>query len=112
MLGINREDGTALEGLAHLKQSIRDILTTRKGTRVMRRDYGSDLFALTDRPLNEELAMDLYAATAGALATFEPRIRLEAVRITRAEPGLVELSLRAVYLPHGEDVTLDGIIVQ
>jgi uncharacterized protein len=112
MLGMNRETGAPLDGIAHLKQSIRDILTTRVGTRVMRRDYGSELPALVDRPMNEELTVDLYAATAGALENWEPRVRLEAVQVTVAAPGRIELSLRAVYLPDGREITLDGIVVQ
>jgi phage baseplate assembly protein W len=43
MIGLNAANGQALSGLDHLRQSIRDILTTRIGTRVMRRDYGSRL---------------------------------------------------------------------
>lgn len=48
MLGINAQTGQPLSGIDHLRQSIRDILTTRSGMRVMRRDYGSRLPALVD----------------------------------------------------------------
>ena len=68
MLGINAQTGQPLAGIDHLRQSIRDILTTRIGTRVMRRDYGSRLPALVDNPMTPRLAMDLYSATAEALA--------------------------------------------
>jgi uncharacterized protein len=112
MQGMNRDTGKPLRGLDHLKQSIRDILTTRVGTRVMRRDYGSELPALVDRPMNDDLTVDLYAATAGALQQWEPRVRLEDIRIAKAEVGRIELSLRAVYLPDGREITLDGIIVE
>ena len=50
MNGINAHTGQALSGIDHLRQSIRDILTTRIGTRVMRRDYGSRLPTLVDTP--------------------------------------------------------------
>ena len=73
MLGMNADGGGPLDGVAHVKQSIRDILTTRIGTRVMRRDYGSELPALVDRPINGHLTMELYAATAAALDAWEPR---------------------------------------
>lgn len=46
MLGTDANTGKALEGMAHLRQSIRDILGTPLGSRVMRRDYGSELPAL------------------------------------------------------------------
>jgi uncharacterized protein len=111
MLGMNRETGRPLRGLDHLKQSIRDILTTRLGTRVMRRDYGSELPALVDRPMNEELTIDLYAATAGALDRWEPRLRLEDVKIVAAQVGRIELSLRAIYLPDGREISVEGIII-
>ena len=68
MLGINAQTGQPLAGIDHLRQSIRDILTTRIGTRVMRRDYGSRLPALVDNPMTPRLAMDLYSATAETLA--------------------------------------------
>lgn len=76
MLGINAQTGQPLSGIDHLRQSIRDILTTRIGTRVMRRDYGSRLHALVDNPMTPRLAMDLYSATAEALARWEPRFKL------------------------------------
>ena len=68
MLGINAQTGQLLAGIDHLRQSIRGILTTRIGTRVMRRDYGSRLPALVDNPMPPRLAMDLYSATAEAVA--------------------------------------------
>ena len=46
MTGMDRETGKSLSGIEHLRQSIRDILTTPIGSRVMRRDYGSRLFEL------------------------------------------------------------------
>ena len=53
MNGINAHTGQALSGIDHLRQSIRDILTTRIGTRVMRRDYGSRLPTLVDNPMTQ-----------------------------------------------------------
>ncbi|MBD3768115.1 MAG: GPW/gp25 family protein [Gammaproteobacteria bacterium] len=54
MLGINAQTGKPLSGIDHLRQSISDILTTRVGTRVMRRDYGSQLPELADNPMTPE----------------------------------------------------------
>jgi phage baseplate assembly protein W len=52
MRGIDANTGKALSGLAHLRQSVTDILSTPIGSRVMRREYGSQLFRLIDAPLN------------------------------------------------------------
>lgn len=93
MIGMSRETGTALDGNAHLAQSIGDILLTPLGARVMRRDYGSDLPDLIDRPLNGETVVDVYAATADALARWEPRLRLTRVSIADAVAGHLILVL-------------------
>lgn len=48
MNGVNSRTGKRLSGVAHLRQSVRDILTTPVGSRVLIRDYGSELFSLLD----------------------------------------------------------------
>lgn len=111
MLGINAQTGQPLAGIDHLRQSIRDILTTRIGTRVMRRDYGSRLPALVDNPMTPRLAMDLYSATAEALARWEPRFKLTRVRIAKAEVGQVVLDLEGIYLPDGQTTVLTAVEV-
>lgn len=111
MKGTNAATGKALEGIDHLRQSIRDILTTPKGERVMRRDYGSDLPRLVDAPMNRETLLDLYAATAEAIDLWEPRFRMEKVNAVSARPGRIELELTGEYLPDGETITIDGIVV-
>lgn len=112
MLGMSNTSGRDLAGLDHLRQSVRDILTTRIGTRVMRREYGSRLPELVDNPMNPGLAVELYAATASALRRWEPRLRLDRIAITTARPGQVTLSLIGYYRPDGKPVTLDGIVVE
>lgn len=111
MQGIDATSGKRLDGIAHLRQSIRDILTTPKGSRVMRREYGSDLFKLIDAPVNRATLMDIRSAVADALKDWEPRFRLESCKIVSAELGRVELDLVGVYLPDGKEITLDGIVV-
>jgi len=111
MNGINSTNGKRLSGIDHLHQSIRDILTTPIGSRVMRRDYGSRLFDLIDAPLNRSTLTDLYAATAEALARWEPRFQLTKVKAVAASPGSVQLSLIGLYKPDGKVITIDGIII-
>ena len=111
MIGMSATTGKALDDLAHLRQSITDILTTRKGTRVMRRDYGSLLPDLIDAPINAETIVDIYAETAIALATWEPRIQIDSVTMTASAPGSVTLELVGIYTPTGEPITVDGLRV-
>lgn len=112
MNGIDATTGRHLDGIAHLRQSITDILTTPIGSRVMRREYGSRLFDLVDAPINRETITDIYAATAEAIARWEPRFQVTQVRIAAAVPGRVELDLIGNYLPDGRQITIDGIVVQ
>jgi uncharacterized protein len=77
----------------HLAQSINDILSTPIGSRVMRRDYGSDLPRLIDAPLNGETLVDLYQATAEAIDRWEPRFALRRVEVADAVAGRLSLTL-------------------
>ncbi|WP_066530452.1 GPW/gp25 family protein [Erythrobacter sp. CCH5-A1] len=93
MIGISNTTGKALSGDAHLAQSIADILTTPLGSRVMRRDYGSLLFELIDRPINGAIRMLMHAATAIALRRWEPRLQLTRV-VLAGEPQTGQLTIR------------------
>ena len=90
MNGMDARTGRKLGDDAHLAQSIATILTTPIGTRVMRRDFGAALFDLIDQPFNAITRMRMFAATAVALARWEPRLRLTRVGVELGnEPGEV-----------------------
>lgn len=109
MRGMSREAGTSLGGFDHLRQSVVDILTTPKGARVMRRDYGSNLPRLVDRPVNQSLIAALRAETVDALAKWEPRLRCERVQLNEVGQGYVSMDLTFTYLPDGREVTLQDL---
>lgn len=94
MQGMNTNTGRVIEGSQHLAQSVADVLTTPIGTRVMRREYGSQLPDLIDWPTNAATRLQAYAATAMALMRWEPRIRLSRVQLSLgALPGQAVLDL-------------------
>lgn len=93
MIGMDKATGKALSGDAHLAQSITDILTTPLGSRVMRRDYGSLLFELIDKPINGAIRLLIHAAVAIALRRWEPRLQLTRVTLLGA-PQAGRLTLR------------------
>lgn len=112
MTGMNIDTGRQLDGLDHLRQSITDILTTPIGSRVMRRDYGADVFDLIDAPMTSATLIDLYAASAVALDKWEPRFRLTHVQCHGiTEDGKTSLALKGAYLPEGREITLEGIVL-
>jgi phage baseplate assembly protein W len=111
MKGMSRTNGQYLDDLEHLKQSIIDILTTPIGSRVMRRDYGSNLFYLVDRPVNREFLQLIYAAVAEALERWEPRLNLKKVTVDEIKDGHIILSLSAIYFITQVKVEISGVII-
>ena len=80
-LGMNAATGRAISATDHIIQSVRDILITPVGSRVMRRDYGSELFYLIDQPQHQATRLRLMAATVQALINWEPRITVTRVDV-------------------------------
>ncbi|MCJ8215459.1 GPW/gp25 family protein [Aeromonas veronii] len=80
-LGMNATNGRAISATDHIIQSVRDILITPVGSRVMRRDYGSELFYLIDMPQHQATRLRLMAATVQALINWEPRITVTRVDV-------------------------------
>ncbi len=86
---MNNLTGHHIRGEQHIRQSIEDILTTPVGARVMRRDYGSLIYELLDRPINDALLLQVYAATFIALRRWEPRVRVEAIAANNYGSSLI-----------------------
>ena len=114
-IGMNNQTGAAISGTAHLRQSIKDILTTPLNTRLMMPEYGSDLPRLVDAPSNSSTVIDIYIAVAVALKKWEPRYQLNRVQLTRQfpeqQPGQIEIELDGTYLVNGEPLKLEGLLL-
>ena len=103
-VGINRETGKVITGWPRTIQSIYTILSTELGDRVQRRDFGSGVPTLIDRPSNVEAVMDLYVAVAEAL---EPRLMNGR---QYGEPCFALTRIQMKFSPTGEtNIILDGI---
>lgn len=95
MIGMSVASGRTITGDDHLRQSIGDILNTPVGSRLMRRDYGSQLLDLIDAPANEATTVLIYSAIASALLKWEPRMRISQLNLrSDASPGryIVEIT--------------------
>lgn len=104
---MNASSGRSIVDLAHLAQSVADVLTTPIGTRVMRREYGSQLPDLIDWPTNAATRLLAYAATAMALMRWEPRIRLNRVELFLGDrPGQAVLDLDGTLADSNEAFSL------
>ena len=98
MIGLDRRTGQPITGLDHFRQSIEDILTTPIGSRRMRPEYGSKLRRYVDLPVNEGWKSAVQAEVARALGRWEPRLKLERVRVTAVVGGQISLELTGEYL--------------
>lgn len=100
---MDAKTGRILRGREHAEQSVRCILATRKNSRVMRLDFGSDLRALRGENLTALNILRAYAEMVTAVHSQEPN-----VRFTSFEPELVDgrggvVAFRGLYLhyPYG-----------
>jgi hypothetical protein len=94
-LGMAAATGRPLGDIDHIRQSVRDILTTPIGSRLMRREYGSLLPDLVDQPLNGATLLRAYAATVMALVRWEPRLRITRVQYSVDPSGGLTVDLHA-----------------
>lgn len=111
---MSRVTGKPISDLDHLKQSLQDILTTRLGTRVMLREYGSQGADLIDSPITSKWATDIYYATAVAVYTWEPRFRLTSIILdgSQVSSGVVGMSLEGRFWPDGKPVLIDNLEIR
>lgn len=107
-IGMDATMGTSIDDMHHIRQSIEKILTTPRGSRVMRRTFGSVIPDLIDQPLNDKTRMQLIAASVMAIAEWEPRIELRRVLLSLTE-GMAVLTIDAMRKdgPTGRTLTID-----
>lgn len=79
--GMDRHTGRLLDPHEHLRQSVRDILLTPIGSRLMRREYGSLLPFLVDAPATAMTRLRLMSAIATAIIKYEPRVSIRQIHI-------------------------------
>lgn len=94
-LGLTAATGRRITDIDHIRQSVRDILLTSVGSRLMRREYGSLLPQLIDQPLHGATLLRAYAATVMALTRWEPRLRITRVQFGIDGPQLT-IDMQAV----------------
>ena len=79
-----------------VRQSIRLILGTNQGERVMRPDFGANIQAMTFEPISATTTALMKHRVEQALITWEPRIDNITVNVT-AEPPLGRLLIEIHY---------------
>lgn len=103
--GMNRNTGLGISDTEHVSQSMRDILLTPVGSRVMRREYGSLLSALIDMPQSPALRLQIMVACYSAIQKWEPRIRLTAISFETGDAGEMYVDITGMRTDTGASVS-------
>ncbi len=85
MAGMCRHTGRSLTGWDRIAQSLEVIFTTRLGTRIERRSFGSEGKNLLDKPGTRDTILDHYVAIAEAIDAFEPGVELNGFRLVHID---------------------------
>lgn len=119
--GIDRRTGKVLRDLDHVRQSVGVILSTRFGSRVVRRTFGSDVPGLIGRSdLTAPELLRFKTAIILAIETWEPRLRVVRVVYPPAQNtpelmriGKMGLAILCRYRPNAlqGDTTSDTSVV-
>lgn len=103
--GMNPDGTGNLNDMEHLKQSVRDILTTA-GSRVMRREYGSLVPDLIDEPMNNTTRLQCMSAAVIALTRWEPRIATDSIDVVWKAGGRAGVTLSGTVMQTMQNVEL------
>ena len=79
----------------HIKQSLRTLLLTARGERVMRPDFGSGLGVYIFESIDATTASLIKSEVESAVARFEPRVDLLDVQVAHSprDPGVIRIEL-------------------
>ena len=100
--GVNNVTGKPLSDFDHVIQSVGVILTTPIGSRAMRREFGSELFDLIDRPMTRRVILATYNDAVQSIAKWEPRYAMTDIELLVADAtGVVSLAFDGIYYPRG-----------
>ncbi len=83
--------------LEDIEQSLRILLSTRKGERLMRPTYGCGIHQLVFAPLHEATIAEIRGAVERAILFFEPRIRVDRIDVLTSEAAEGHLLIEIDY---------------
>jgi phage baseplate assembly protein W len=79
-----------------IKNSIRNIFTTRPGQKLLTPDFGSSLEKYLFEPVTDNLGRIIGNEILNAISTYEPRIDVLNIKVT-PQPDLNQYSIQVIY---------------
>lgn len=92
--------------LIDIEESIKDILQTPLGSRVMLPEYGSRLYELIDKKIDDEFRANLSWYVIEAVEKWEKRVKIDEVRLVSLTNHKLKIKL---ILTSGEELNLEII---
>ncbi|AQW85486.1 phage baseplate assembly protein W [Campylobacter pinnipediorum subsp. caledonicus] len=89
-----------MKHLASIEESIKDILLTPLGARVMLPEYGSKIYELVDKKVDDVFRADLACYVIEAVEKWEKRVKIDEVRLVSAKD--YKLSFKIMLVGGGE----------
>lgn len=97
-LGLDTDGSVKMVAAAtDIAESLRILMETRPGERVMHPDYGCNLHEYVFDPLSSETRLNIETAIRRAILFFEPRITLEAITTDLSDPQEGQLRVTLDY---------------
>lgn len=112
--GMDRNTGKLITGLPYLRQRFFDAMNTPLGSIVGRRLYGSRLYEMIDRNVDDSFRMDAYIRVAEAVANPANGLedyQLSEMTISKTSENHIAILVTGVWLATGEVQTLEGLIL-
>jgi len=110
ILGTDMNTGEVItDSKSSILQSIKTILTTPIGSRVLRRDFGSNIFYMLDQPMNQVTKVKIQAAVADALQKHERRVNFTSIRVSKVEKGHLTLDVEGYLIGDNQFLRLTNI---
>ncbi|CUU80151.1 baseplate assembly protein W [Campylobacter hyointestinalis subsp. hyointestinalis] len=94
--------------LVDIENSIKDILQTPLGSRVMLPEYGSRLYELIDKKIDDEFRANLSWYVIEAVEKWEKRIKIDEVKLVSLDSHKLKIKL---ILTNSEELSLNLEII-
>lgn len=89
------------DGVSDIEQSLRIILGTTPGERVMQESFGCDLSRFLFEEIDQRLLNKLSRLVSDAILAHEPRVKLDKVEVTPDDVVYGRLAIRLSYTIRG-----------
>lgn len=107
MIGMDRHTGALISGQSYLVQRVQDVVTTRVGTRIIRRQYGGSLPDLVDRKVVPATFTRAAAAIAATLMQWVPDFKIRRISWLQLQPGQVIAVLSGTERATGQPLSVE-----